>query len=84
MSSHPGVVEVAAIGLPHPDLGEELAAVVVHRPGDLAPTEDELRAHVSDILAHFAIPTRWHTSTTALPTLPGEKIDKKGLADRFG
>ncbi len=34
LSSHPAVVEVAAIGLPHPDLGEELAAVVVHRAGD--------------------------------------------------
>ncbi len=83
LSSHPAVVEVAAIGLPHPDLGEELAAVVVHRPRDLAPTEDELRAHVSDMLAHFAIPTRWHISTTALPTLPGEKVDKKSLAELF-
>ncbi len=83
LSSHPAVVEVAAIGLPHPDLGEELAAVVVHRPRDLAPTEDELRAHVSEMLAHFAIPTRWHISTTALPTLPGEKVDKKSLAELF-
>ncbi|MEZ0357505.1 class I adenylate-forming enzyme family protein [Mycobacterium sp. SA01] len=83
LSSHPAVVEVAAIGLPHPDLGEELAAVVVHRHGQAAPTENELRAHVSDVLAHFAIPTRWHISTTALPTLPGEKIDKKRLAARF-
>lgn len=84
LSSHPAVVEVAAIGLPHPDLGEELAAVIVHRHGDPAPTEDELRAHVSDMLAHFAVPTRWHISTAALPTLPGEKVDKKALADRFG
>jgi acyl-CoA synthetase (AMP-forming)/AMP-acid ligase II len=84
LSSHPAVVEVAAIGLPHPDLGEELAAVIVHRAGEPAPTEEELRAHVSDMLAHFAIPTRWHISTTALPTLPGEKYDKRSLAERFG
>ncbi|AKK27218.1 class I adenylate-forming enzyme family protein [Mycobacterium sp. EPa45] len=83
LSSHPAVVEVAAVGLPHPDLGEELAAVIVHRQGDPAPTVDELRSHVSDTLAHFAIPTRWHISTTALPTLPGEKVDKKSLAERF-
>ncbi len=57
--------------------------MVVHREGDAAPTEDELRAHVSDVLAHFAIPTRWHISTAALPTLPGEKIDKKRLTERF-
>ena len=30
---HPDVVEAAAIGLPHPELGEELAAVVVYRAG---------------------------------------------------
>ncbi|SBS79182.1 AMP-binding enzyme family protein [uncultured Mycobacterium sp.] len=83
LSSHPAVVEVAAIGLPHPDLGEELAAVIVHRQGDTAPTEAELRAHVIDALAYFAVPTRWHISTAALPTLAGEKIDKKNLADRF-
>lgn len=83
LSSHPAVVEVAAIGLPHPDLGEELAAVIVHRQVDAAPTADQLRAHVSDVLAHFAIPTRWHISTLALPTLPGEKVDKKALAARF-
>ena len=83
LSSHPAVVEVAAIGLPHPDLGEELAAVIVHREADAAPTADQLRAHVSDVLAHFAIPTRWHISTLALPTLPGEKVDKKALAARF-
>ncbi|NTY58600.1 class I adenylate-forming enzyme family protein [Mycolicibacterium sphagni] len=83
LSTHPAVVEVAAIGLPHPDLGEELAAVIVHRDGDTAPTEAELRAHVIDALAYFAVPTRWHISTTALPTLAGEKIDKKSLAARF-
>ncbi len=83
LASHPAVIEVAAIGLPHPDLGEELAAVIVHRPGEPAPTEDDLRAHVCGMLAHFAVPTRWHISTTALPTLPGEKVNKKGLADRF-
>ncbi|WP_445169772.1 class I adenylate-forming enzyme family protein [Mycolicibacterium sp. Dal123E01] len=83
LATHPAVVEVAAIGLPHPDLGEELAAVIVHRQGG-APTEAELRAHVADSLAYFAVPTRWHISTTALPTLPGEKIDKLGLAEGFG
>ncbi len=57
--------------------------MIVHRDGDTAPTEAELRAHVIDALAYFAVPTRWHISTAALPTLAGEKIDKKSLADRF-
>ena len=31
IATHPAVVEVAALGIPHPDLGEELVAVVVHQ-----------------------------------------------------
>ncbi len=82
--SHPDVVEAAAIGLPHPDLGEELAAVVVHRTGVRAPTEEELTRHLRGVLAYFAIPTRWRIREHPLPTVAGEKVDKKGLAAEFG
>jgi acyl-CoA synthetase (AMP-forming)/AMP-acid ligase II len=83
LATHPAVAEVAAIGLPHPDLGEELAAVVVHRPGSAPPSEDELRAHLDGVVAYFAIPTRWQIRTEPLPTLVGEKVDKKRLIDEF-
>ncbi|HTY27304.1 MAG TPA: class I adenylate-forming enzyme family protein [Mycobacterium sp.] len=81
--SHPDVVEAAAIGLPHPDLGEELAAVVVHRADGRAPTEYELAEHLRGIVAYFAIPTRWLIREKPLPTIAGEKIDKKSLAAEF-
>ena len=83
IASHPRVVEVAALGLPHPDLGEELAAVVVHRTNVAAPTAEELVAHVTGALSYFAIPTRWEIRTTPLPTLAGEKIDKRSLTRDF-
>jgi long-chain acyl-CoA synthetase len=78
LAAHPDVVEVAVFGVPHPELGEELAAVVVHRPGT-GPTEADLRAHLGGILAYFEIPTRWRIRTERLPTLAGEKTDKKAL-----
>lgn len=81
---HPAVVEAAAIGLPHPDLGEELAAVVVHRTGEPAPTEHELAEHLRGIVAYFAVPTRWLIREQPLPTIAGEKVDKKSLAAEFG
>jgi acyl-CoA synthetase (AMP-forming)/AMP-acid ligase II len=81
--SHPDVVEAAAIGLPHPDLGEELAAVVVYRPGGRAPSEYELTEHLRDIVAYFAVPTRWLIRQQPLPTIAGEKVDKKSLAVEF-
>ncbi|GAA2402513.1 linear/branched/unsaturated fatty acid:CoA ligase LbuL [Actinomadura vinacea] len=83
LARHPLLVEVAVLGVPHPDLGEELAAVVVHRPGN-APTEDGLREFLTGTLAYFEIPTRWRVQTEELPTLPGEKIDKRTLRARFG
>lgn len=81
---HPDVVEAAAIGLPHPDLGEELAAVVVHRAGGPIPSEDELIRHLQGSVAYFAIPTRWKIRQEPLPTVAGEKVDKKSLAAEFG
>lgn len=83
LSTHPAVVEVAALGIPHADLGEELAAVVVHRADALPPTADDLRAHVAGTLSYFAIPTRWQIRSEALPTLAGEKVDKKALVREF-
>jgi acyl-CoA synthetase (AMP-forming)/AMP-acid ligase II len=84
IATHPAVVEVAALGVPHPDLGEELVAVVVHRPDTGAPTPDDLAAHVTGTLSYFAIPTRWEIRTEPLPTLAGEKVDKKRLVREFG
>lgn len=80
---HPDVVEAAALGLPHPDLGEELAAVVVHRPGGPVPTEDDLIRHMAGEVAYFAIPTRWWIRGDPLPTVGTEKVDKRSLAAEF-
>ena len=80
---HPDVVDAAAIGLPHPDLGEELAAVVVYRTGGRVPTEEDLTQHMTGEVAYFAIPTRWVIRTEPLPTVGTEKVDKRGLAAQF-
>jgi long-chain acyl-CoA synthetase len=80
--SHPAVVEAAVFGVPHDDLGEELAATVTHRPG--APvTAVELRQHCRTTLAYFEVPTLWQIDAVPLPTLAGEKIDKKAVRGRF-
>jgi acyl-CoA synthetase (AMP-forming)/AMP-acid ligase II len=83
IATHPAVVEVAALGVPHPDLGEELVAVVVHRADAEAPTADDLTGHVTGVLSYFAIPTRWEIRSLPLPTLAGEKVDKKSLTQSF-
>ncbi len=80
--THPAVVEAAVFGVPHEDLGEELAAAITHRAGDPVAAE-ELRAHVKGTLAYFEVPTLWQIDDRPLPTLAGEKLDKKSIKAAF-
>ncbi|MFE2292629.1 class I adenylate-forming enzyme family protein [Streptomyces sp. NPDC059452] len=57
LHDHPDVLDAAVLGLPHPVLGEEVAAVVRLRPGAGA-TADALREHVGRTLAGFKVPAR--------------------------
>ncbi len=54
---HPAVVEAAAYGVPHPRLGEDVAAAVVLHPGARV-TSFELREFLTGQLATFKIPRR--------------------------
>jgi acyl-CoA synthetase (AMP-forming)/AMP-acid ligase II len=66
LSEHPGVAECIVVGVDHPDLGQEVAAVVVTRAGHPLAV-DELRAHAQEQLAYFKVPSRWRVTTEALP-----------------
>ncbi|MFJ3144495.1 class I adenylate-forming enzyme family protein [Streptomyces halstedii] len=66
LAQHPDVVECLVLGVPHPDLGQEVAAVVVLRPGSTA-TEESLREHAADALAYFKVPKRWRLTSDQLP-----------------
>lgn len=79
---HPDVIEVAVVGLPHDDLGEELAAFVRRRSGSDLDV-DGLVGFLGDRLAHFEIPSAWRFSETRLPTLAVEKVDKTAIVASF-
>jgi len=55
--THPDVVEAAVVGVPHLDLGEEVAAAVVLRQGACA-TPEELSHFVKERVAPYKYPRR--------------------------
>ena len=57
LARHPAVAEAAAFAVPHPRLGEDIAAAVVLRPG-MAATPVELRSYLHDRVAAFKVPRR--------------------------
>ncbi|MBF6135644.1 AMP-binding protein [Nocardia otitidiscaviarum] len=80
LRTHPGVFDVAVIGIPHPDMGEQLCALVV--PTEQPPTAAELVTWCRERLAHYKCPALVEFVDTELRTVMG-KIDKRTLRDRY-
>jgi long-chain acyl-CoA synthetase len=79
--AHPDVLEAAVIGVEHESLGEEVAAVVVLRPGATASPE-ELQEWAKGRVAAYKYPRRIFVADE-LPKGPTGKILKRAI-DRDG
>jgi malonyl-CoA/methylmalonyl-CoA synthetase len=77
----PGVRESAVIGVPHPDFGEAVAAIVVAKPG-VAPTEAQVVAAMKEKLANFKVPKRVYF-VDDLPRNAMGKVQKNVLRERY-
>jgi long-chain acyl-CoA synthetase len=75
---HPDVADCAVVGLPNATMGEEVAAVIVLRPGRVLEAE-EINRHVARHLARFEVPTRIFFRAEPLPRNPQGKVLKRDL-----
>jgi len=81
LDTQPGVLESAVIGVPHPDFGEAVVAVIVAAPG-VAPDLAALRVVLARDLAKFKQPK--HIGIVAdLPRNTMGKVQKNLLRDQF-
>ena len=80
----PGVVESAVIGLPHPDFGEAVSAVVVRQKNAAgkALTESGIIAAIKDGLANFKVP-KWVYLVDELPRNAMGKVQKNILRKTY-
>jgi acyl-coenzyme A synthetase/AMP-(fatty) acid ligase len=75
-----GVAEAAAIGVPHPSLGQAIVVVALSRDGMDAT---QLLAACKPRLPAYMLPAKIIMSDTPLPRNPNGKIDRKLLSTQL-
>jgi acyl-CoA synthetase (AMP-forming)/AMP-acid ligase II len=79
---HPAVADVACIGVPHPDMGEMLVALVMPTDPSSPPDPTELSEWLRARLSHYKCPREYHLVDDLLRTTMG-KINKRRLRDAW-
>ena len=79
---HEAVAQVVTFAMPHPKLGEEVAAAVVLREGASA-TDREIRDFVATRLADFKVPRKL-LILDEIPKGATGKLQRIGLAEKLG
>ncbi|MCW2857158.1 MAG: putative acyl-CoA synthetase [Marmoricola sp.] len=84
LAMHPKVLDIAVFGIPDPEMGEQVKAVVQPAPGVQAgpELEQELLAFVRARMAHFKVP-RSFDFADSLPRTPTGKLVKGILRDAY-
>jgi long-chain acyl-CoA synthetase len=85
LALHPSVLDVGVIGVPDPEMGESVLAVVAPAPGASPGPElaAELTAYLRERIAGYKLPRRFEFDGD-LPRTPTGKLVKGELKRRYG
>ena len=81
--THPSVLDCAVIGVPHEKWGETPMAFIVLRPGEPAPSEEELMLFCKERIAAYKLPNGGIKFVGELPRTSQGKMDKKVLKENY-
>ncbi|MEM7289394.1 MAG: acyl--CoA ligase [Pseudomonadota bacterium] len=82
LMDHPAVAQVVTFALPHPKLGEEVAAAIVLKDGEVA-SDSEIRNFASERMADFKVP-RKVVILDEIPKGATGKMQRIGMAEKLG
>ena len=83
LEEHPAVDEVAVVGIPDDEFGQQVAAVVVPAP-DAVLDQAALTAFVKERLAYYKVPSRWFVRDTPLPRTATGKVVRADVITQLG
>jgi acetyltransferase-like isoleucine patch superfamily enzyme/acyl carrier protein len=81
LTQHPGITQAIAFAVPHPTLGEDVAAAVVLKE-NVTLAEGEIREFAAARLADFKVPSQV-LIVDEIPKGPTGKLQRIGLADKL-
>jgi len=79
LKQHPGVVDVAVLGVPDERFGQSIVALV-ERGSAAAPTAEDLERHTRGFLAGYKVP-KLFAFVSSMDRLPNGKLDHRRLSE---